>query len=112
MDEEGIKITRSKYTPYMDRKKDALQFDANKRQAAKDKTNDAHDSSGDEPSSEEEDGTDHEASSHNMLDNVSLLEWLRHYNFKTGAKRPRAKPRCIPATQRALRQLIMWSTVE
>jgi hypothetical protein len=95
MDEEGIKITRSKYTRYMDRKKDALQFDANKRQAAKDKTNDSHDSSGDEPSSEEEDGTDHEAPSHNMLDNVSLLEWLRHYNFKTGAKRPRAKPRCI-----------------
>ena len=31
MDEEGIKITRSKYTRYMNRKKDALSFDAKQR---------------------------------------------------------------------------------
>jgi hypothetical protein len=89
--DEGIKITRSNYTQYMDRKKDALQFDVKKREAAKDKANEA----GDESSNEEEDGTDHEAPAHNLLDKISLLEWLRYYNFKTGTKRPRAKPRCI-----------------
>ena len=54
MDEEGIKITRSKYTRYMDRKKDALKFDAKRRQAARD-TNEAQsdESSDDEPLSEE-----------------------------------------------------------
>jgi hypothetical protein len=31
MDEEDIKITQSRYTRYMDRKKDALKFDAKKR---------------------------------------------------------------------------------
>jgi hypothetical protein len=32
MGEEGIKITRSKYTGYMGRKKDALRLDSDKRQ--------------------------------------------------------------------------------
>ncbi|KAN0067963.1 hypothetical protein V8E54_013891 [Elaphomyces granulatus] len=94
MDEEGIKIT---YTRYMDRKKDALRLDSDKRQAARHKANEAQgdESSVDESSSEEEDCTGYEAPNRNPLDNVSLLEWLRYYNFKTCTKRPRAKPRCI-----------------
>jgi ATP-dependent DNA helicase PIF1 len=98
MDEEGIKITRSRYTRYMDRKKDALKFDAKKRQAARDKANEAQsdESSSDESSSEEEESRrDCEASVRDLLDKVSLLEWLKYYNSETFAKRPRAKPRCI-----------------
>jgi hypothetical protein len=97
MDEEGIKITRSKYTRYMDRKKDALKFDSDKRQAARHKANEAQsdESSVDESLSEEEDCTGYEAPDRSLLDNVSLLEWLRFYNFKTCTKRPRAKSRCI-----------------